>query len=508
MSDVFTIDRALSDPRLLGAALGDSASWLTWLTILRATFGLPLSEEQQTIFASVSGNRAPPTQRVRELWCISGRRGGKSRMAAALAVYFATFVKPKLARGEHGLVLVLAASQEQARVVFGYAKAFVIDSPVLRQEIDAITRWEIRFKNGITIAIHANQFRTIRGRTLCAAIFDEVAVWRDELSETPDAEVYTAVLPALLTTGGMLVGISTGYRRVGLLYQKHRDHFGVDSSDTLVVQGSTLQFNKTLDEAAIAAQRAADPAAAAAEWDGTFRDDISSFLDDELIDAAIEHGRPLELPPRSGDYSSYKCFVDAAGGTGGDSYTIAIGHEERHDKDHNLFVVDVVRGTSGKFDPGVVTAQYADLCKAYRVHSVSGDNYSAQWVAGAWSKCGVHYIRSELPKSQIYLEALPLFSRGLARLPDHPKLLRELRLLERHTHRSGKDTVDHGRGSHDDHANVVCGVLRELSNYLGYNSRYSEWIEGTGDDSDGRERDAWQRLRLRAHLLANGVRPW
>jgi hypothetical protein len=35
-------------------------------------------------------------------------------------------------------------------------------------------------------------------------------------------------------------------------------------------------------------------------------------------------------------------------------------------------------------------------------------------------------------------------------------LLRELRLLERRTHRSGKDSVDHGRSGHDDLANVVC----------------------------------------------------
>jgi hypothetical protein len=64
-------------------------------------------------------------------------------------------------------------------------------------------------------------------------------------------------------------------------------------------------------------------------------------------------------------------------------------------------------------------------------------------------------------KSQIYLECLPLFARGL-------RLLRELRLLERHTHRSGRDTVDHGRSGHDDHVNAVCGVLRKMSNHLGY----------------------------------------
>src|SRR5262245_28226043 len=63
----------------------------------------------------------------------------------------------------------------------------------------------------------------------------------------------------------------------------------------------------------------------------------------------------------------------------------------------------------------------------------------------------------------LYLESLPVFTRGLARLPNYARLIRELRLLERRTHRSGKDTVEHPRNGHDDHANVVCGVLSLLA---------------------------------------------
>src|SRR6516225_2546810 len=211
------IDQALLDQHLLGAALGDPSTWQAWRIVLKAAFGLQLNCEEARAFASGAGGRSPPTSRVRELWAIIGRRGGKSRIAAALAVYFACFVQHRLARGEHGMVLVLAASQEQAKVVFNYAKAFLTESLVLRQEIAAITRHEIRLNNGTTIAVHANSFRSVRGRTLCACIFDEVAFWRDETTATPDTETYTAVLPALLTTNGMLIGISTPYRRMGLL---------------------------------------------------------------------------------------------------------------------------------------------------------------------------------------------------------------------------------------------------------------------------------------------------
>jgi hypothetical protein len=201
--------------------------------------------------------------------------------------------------------------------------------------------------------------------------------------------------------------------------------------------------------------RAADPAAAPSEWDGTFRDDIAAFLDDALIDGAIEHGRPLELPPLTSSY--YKAFTDASGGRG-DAYTLCIGHKEGE-----YFVIDVIRGTHPPFDPHEVTRQYAALLKQYRISEVTGDHYAAEWVSGSWRDRGVIYIRSEQNKSAIYLEALPLFARGLIRLPDHARLLRELRLLERHTHRSGKDTVDYGRNGYDDYANSVCGVLRNLA---------------------------------------------
>jgi hypothetical protein len=495
------IDRALHDPALLGAALGDAGSWSTWIAVLRAAFGLPLSEEQGRIFAEVAGGRAPPSQRVRELWAVVGRRGGKSRVAAAILIFLALFVRHRLAAGERGLVLCLAASQEQARVVFNYARAFLEASPLLRQEIDAITRWEIRLNNGVTIAIHSNSFRTVRGRTLCGVVFDEVALWRDELSATPDTETYSSVLPSLLTTRGMLVGISTGYRRTGLLYQKHRDFFGQDSDDTLVVQGSTQQFNGTLDQQAIAAQRAADPAAAASEWDGGFRDDIAGYLDDALIEQAVEHSRPLELPPLSGFGTFYRAYADPSGGVGSDSYTLSIAHKEGEQ-----FVVDLVRGTSGKFDPQEVTRQYAELCGQYRIGSVVGDRYGAEWVSAAWRETGISYVPSELPKSQIYLEVLPLFTRGLARLPNHPKLLRELRLLERHTHRSGRDSVDHPRNAHDDHANSVAGVLRVLSNYLGFDTSW-DWV--SGPDSDRYGTQGWHQLRLQTYLNSHGlVRLW
>jgi hypothetical protein len=447
------IASALADRNLLGAALPELESWGTWLACLKAAHGLELDKKERTAFEAVAGGRKSPSKPVRELWAIVGRRGGKSRVAAALAVYEAALVdhSEKLAPGETGMILVLAAAKDQAAVVFRYCVGFLEASPLLAGMIDTVSQDTITLKNGITIAVGASSFRTVRGPTLLGCVFDETAYWRDDTSANPDLEVYRAVRPALLTTRGMLVGIGSPYRRKGLLHDRHRDYFGKDDDRVLVVQGPTTAFNPNADKAEIARDTADDPEAARSEWEGEFRSDISSLLDDQLIDAAIDHTRPLELPPRQG--IRYFGFVDASAGRH-DAFSIGISHREGE-----RIVIDVVRGRKPPFDPAQCAAEFAVLAKQYRCAEVVGDNFAGEWVAAPFKGNGVSYRQCEHPKSQLYLEGLPSFTRGQISIPDHPQLLRELRLLERRVSRSGNDTVDHPRGGSDDHANVCFGAL-------------------------------------------------
>ena len=87
MKRTISVDAALRDRQLLGAALGDLASWRTWSIALKGAFGLPLNDAERTIFDAIAGGRPPPARRVRELWAVAGRRSGKTRMAAAISVY-------------------------------------------------------------------------------------------------------------------------------------------------------------------------------------------------------------------------------------------------------------------------------------------------------------------------------------------------------------------------------------------------------------------------------------
>jgi hypothetical protein len=288
-----------------------------------------------------------------------------------------------------------------------YARGFFEASAILRPELVDVTRDELRLRNSNVITTLAADFRSLRGRTLLACILDEAAFLKDEQSRASDVEAARAVTPSLMTTGGCLWVVSSPFRRVGLLYQLHRDHFGRDDAEVVVVAGASELFNPTLSAQRLAAARAADPQAATSEWDGNFRSDLSQFLDDDLIDAAIDRDRPREIPPRSGIY--YFCFLDAASGRH-DAYTACIGHREG-----DQIVADVVYGHRPPYDPQIVSGEVAALAKYYRCREVVGDQYAPGFVEAAMRAAGLRYIPSELNRSELYLEGLSTFARGLIR---------------------------------------------------------------------------------------------
>jgi hypothetical protein len=63
------------------------------------------------------------------------------------------------------------------------------------------------------IEVRSASFRRLRGISCVAVIADEAAFWHSDESANPDTEILNAVRPALATTGGPLIVISSLYAR-------------------------------------------------------------------------------------------------------------------------------------------------------------------------------------------------------------------------------------------------------------------------------------------------------
>jgi hypothetical protein len=391
---------------------------------------------------------------------VAGARAGKdSRIAAPIVTYEAVFGghDRHLARGEHGMAALVAQDKRAAGIAFGYIKAGLEHSPLLRDLVEDTTTTEIRLTNGITIACFPSTLTSLRGWSIPVGVMDELAFFRLEGQAHSDAEIQASIRRGQISfPDPKLVKISTPYMKSGILFEDFQRNWGTDSKDLLIWKASSDLMNPTL-AGKLEKLRQLDPQRFAREYLAEFSDDLTSFLPWEQIDAAIVRGRH-ELP-RVPD-ATYTAAVDPSGG-GADAFTCSILHREG-----DVVVQDLLRGWSrrGGQSPdlrGVVT-EIAALVKSYGLRQVTGDRYAAGWVRQSFESEGITYRESKLDRTQAYLELLPLFGRHQVEVLDHPRQERELKSLERRTRAGGKDMVDHPRGGHDDYANVLALAVTAL----------------------------------------------
>jgi hypothetical protein len=190
----------------------------------------------------------------------------------------------------------------------------------------------------------------------------------------------------------------------------------------------------------------------------------------------------------------YVAFLDPAGGSGKDSFTLAIGHR---DKASGLNVLDAVRETKPPFSPEVVVEDYAKVLKSFGITKCIGDRYAGMWCVELFRKHGINYDPSAKAKSDLYRDALPLLNSKRADLLDHKRLVQQFVGLERRVARSGKDSIDHAPNGHDDLCNVVAGLLVNLGTK---NYRYDSSLRWVSGDTE-KENENWRASQLVNHMM-------
>lgn len=457
MKNRTSLYRAMQDPRLFGKVFAAESFW-TWKTVAKLISGVPLTEVRELeLFKQCTGRNRLPEGPVTRLYLIVGRRGGKDRFMSAVGVWTAALAndwRKVLSAGETGSVVLIGADRKQGNILRRYCLGLT-DAPLIRNELLRDTASDIEFRNGTELSIVTNDARLVRGRSALAVLGTEAAHWRvDDDSPSSDAEVLAAALPSLSMTpgGGILILASSPYRKSGVLFHKWRELFGNDEAEAICWMAPSTVMNPALPVEIVEQALEEDPAKNRAEYLSMWREDLSDFVPSDCVDACTE----WTVRERSYDErNKYFCFVDAAGGTGSDSFSLAIGHRDKNGR----AIIDVIRERRPRFVPALVVQEYSAVLHAYGIREVTGDQFSGGWCASEFDRCHIKYKPSDKNKSEIYLACLPMLLAGNAVLLDNERLRRQFGELERRAHAGNRESVDHRSGRNDDIANAVAGVM-------------------------------------------------
>jgi hypothetical protein len=234
-------------------------------------------------------------------------------------------------------------------------------------------------------------------------------------------------------------------------------HFGANGNPAiLVANGPTRLFNPTIKQSVIDRAYEDDPAVAASEWGGQFRNDLETYVNPEIVDACTARG-VYRLDFVKG--VPYIAHADPSGGSQ-DSFTMAIGHVEG-----DVGILDVLLEKRPPFASGIddVVSEFCAVLREYGLHECVGDRYAAGFTVEAFRKHGVEYRHSDMTTSDYFSGFLPILNSRRAQLLDHKRLAAQLCSLERRPSRIGaKDSISHPFGGHDDCAAAVAGLMVRL----------------------------------------------
>jgi len=430
----------IRDPQLINGDLSPHQE-----TALRLLYGLPLSKKQKAIAREALDTQDLPKGKFNEGTFICGRRSGKSdRLAANIAVYEAAAGghEKHLTVGEQGHIALVAQDMRAARVLYGYIRAKLEDSPLLSQLILDTRKSEIDLTNGLSISIFPCSFRAPRGFSVPVAVLDELAFFRHE-GAIIDKEVIDSIRPGQATfPGAKLIKISSPYSKSGALFADFATRH--QREDLLCFKATSWDMNPSIPKSFLANEKERDPEYFDREYGANFSSSISNVFDREYVEDCVQFGRH-ELPYIS--EFRYVAGVDPSGG-GPDEFALSICHKD------GPVIQDCIRGWNST-KPADAVEEAAVLLRTYNISSVVGDRYSGEWVRQAFMKAGIRYVVSSLTSSDALLELLPLINQGSIRLLDDRVQTNQLIALERRTSRTGKDSLGHPQGLHDDRAVVL-----------------------------------------------------
>lgn len=439
---------------------------------------------------------------------IIGRRGGKTTLAAMLAIYCAIITnwRPYLQKTPFATVLVLSHSREFSDEVLEIIRTFIETSPVLKRLINLKKKNTTSTMNlsvpffddsrkitysRVQIKVGAASSKTTRGIAACAVICDEIAFWNlDENMKETDEKIMKAVRPATKQFGrkALLIKISSPGIKQGVLYKEFlKWGKGELPSTYSVFKAPSWVWNTILPKEEFIEEWELDQDGFDTEYRANFVDSLSNFILPEFIDMATIKGATFNPPEAKRSQVVYRAAIDAAFKK--DHFTFSVvGHFENRIKQ---YVLKGWKGTKKNPVKAKDVAEYArTICKEYGIDEVAADQYSFEPLREIFAQYGVTLIEKPFSltfKKQIYFNLKRLIHSQQMDLLDVEELSKELKELVIEQTGSGQIRIGHPPGGSDDYSDstaIAAYLAVESAGTLGYDFEASMGKEDYGVKTD------------------------
>jgi len=403
------------------------------------------------------------------VWAL-GRRSGKTLMAAVVATYAACMLadayKSFLRSGEKFYIVSVANTIDQAKIALQGVKDLIGGSPILKPMIVRETSDTLELSNGAVFRAMPASSRGGRGLAIPLLIFDEIGHALDtEGGNAAGASLYQALSPSVAQFGklGKILLLSSPWIRQGIFWELFKQANSGNFSHIQVRQEPSWVMNPTLSRDFLAQEKARDPELFAIEYGANFSQSLSSFISDDLVEAAINYDRSILLPiPKF--KGKYYLSLDPAKGNR-DQYTACIAHY-----DNELLIIDQWHefkpswfdGKKSQVRISEVENWILEQHQFYGFSEVVLDQYnSSATIQRLSGRLKIRELTWTAPtKTEAYSRFRELFNAGNIELYPHPKANQQIKNLTVTYRSSGQWSVSGGSGTAvDDYPSALAGVV-------------------------------------------------
>lgn len=446
------------------------------LTTAQDTFGdlafdaepvTDMPAEQRERAAQIFGpiTHAPESAR-RVVAMVKGRDVGGTRLGAVRLVHLAaTMPLERLDREEEAYCLIVAPKIPQARP----GKRFA-----LMAARAAGLRIEGEHKDGFCIVRHDGRRVVVlcipagrggdtgRGLPIVFAMLDEAAFFRDEATGAiNDRDVFNALIPRLLP-GGQILIVSSPWTESGLLYTEFSKNFGAPETALAAFCPTLVMRDDAETRANVELEMKRDPENAAREYGAQFLGGgASEFFASYAIAAAADGSIPLFVGRKRG------AVVGAGADFGFVSDSSALAIVQCVEGLFHLSELLELRPSKGApLQPSAVFERFAGVALSYGGRDLTADGHYRESVREHLTANGLVLQAApegQAGKVQMYTRARTLLHEGRVRLPNHPRLLQQLRdVVARPTPGGGLQITSPRRSGVGGHGDLVSAFVAAL----------------------------------------------